>query len=140
TPAPRRIRLHRLAVEALEGLYGEDSGAHLAELAYHAVEGSALAKGLVYARRAGDRALALLAYEEAVRLYTMALDAFDLADTEDERMRCELLLSLGEAQMRAGNAAAAKRVFLDGADVARRLGLSHELARAAAGYGAWLAA
>jgi hypothetical protein len=135
----RRIRLHRLAVEALEGLYGEDSGAHLAELAYHAVEGSELGKGLVYARRAGDRALALLAYEEAVRLYTMALDALALADPEDESMRCELLLSLGEAQTRAGNAAAAKRAFLDGADVARRLGLSHELARAAAGYGGRIA-
>ncbi len=135
----RRIRLHRLAVEALEGLYGEESGAHLAELAYHAVEGSELAKGLVYARRAGDRALALLAYEEAVPLYAMALDALALADPEDERMRCELLLSLGEALTRAGDATAAKRVFLNGADVARRLGLSRELARAAVGYGGRIA-
>jgi DNA-binding SARP family transcriptional activator len=135
----RRIRLHRLAVEALEGLYSEESGAHLAELAHHAVEGSELAKGLLYARRAGDRALALLAYEEAVRLYTMALDALALEAPEDERTRCELLLSLGEAEMRAGDAAAAKRVFLDGAEVARRLGLSRELARAAAGYGGRIA-
>lgn len=135
----RRIRLHRLAVEALETLYGENSGAHLAELAHHAVEGGELAKGLLYARRAGDRALALLAYEEAVRLYTMALDAIAVADPEDEETRCELLLSLGEAEMRAGDAAAAKRVFLDAAELARRRGLPRQLARAAAGYGGRIA-
>ena len=75
----RRVRLHRLAVEALEALYGDEPGPHLAELAYHSIAGGDLDKGVGYARRAGDRALALLAYEEAARLYGMALDAHDLA-------------------------------------------------------------
>ena len=75
----RRVRLHRLAVEALEALYGDEPGPHLAELAHHAIAGSDFDKGLRYARRAGDRALALLAYEEAARLYETALDALDLA-------------------------------------------------------------
>src|SRR5205823_1055341 len=63
--AARRIAMHRRAVAALEELYGDNPGPHLTELAHHAVAGSEFEKALVYARRAGDRALALLAYEEA---------------------------------------------------------------------------
>ena len=131
----RRVRLHRLAVGALDALYGEEPGPHLAELSHHSVAGSEFDKGLRYAQPAGDRALALLAYEEAVRLYEMALEALDLSSTPDERTRCELLLSLGEAQARAGNSPAAKKASLDAAGIARRLGLPRELARAAADYG-----
>jgi DNA-binding SARP family transcriptional activator len=131
----RRVRLHRNAVEALEALYGEDPGGHLAELAHHAIAGSDFDTGVGYAQRAGDRALELLAYEEAARLYGTALEALDLSRRSDEVARCELLLSLGEAELRAGNAAVAKQVFLDAAEAARKLGLGRELARAAAGYG-----
>jgi eukaryotic-like serine/threonine-protein kinase len=131
----RRVRLHGQAVEALEALYGEEPGPHLAELAYHCIAGSDFAKGVRYAERAGDRALALLAYEEAARQYAMALEALHLADPGDEQERCELLLSLGEAQIRAGDSPAAKEAFLDAAGVARRIGLPRQLARAAAGYG-----
>ena len=131
----RRVRMHRLAVEALEAFYGDEPGPHLAELAYHAVAGSDFDKGLRYARRAGDRALGLLAYEEAARLYSMALDALELSAPDDEKTRCELLLSLGEAEARAGNMQEAKEVFSDAAVIARRLQLPRELARAAAGYG-----
>ena len=132
---PRRVRLHRLAVDALETLYGDEPGPHLAELAHHSIAGSEFESGLRYARAAGDRALALLAYEEAARLYESALESLDLARPSDEGTRCELLLSLGEAEARAGNTAAAKKAFLGAADSARRLGLPRELARAALGYG-----
>jgi DNA-binding SARP family transcriptional activator/tetratricopeptide (TPR) repeat protein len=131
----RRVRLHRLAVEALESLYGEESGPHLAELAHHAIAGSDFEKAVVRAQQAADRALALLAFEEAARLYRTALDSLELARPGDERTRCELLLSLGEAEIRGGNSAVAKEAFREAAGIARRLGLSRELARAAAGYG-----
>jgi DNA-binding SARP family transcriptional activator/tetratricopeptide (TPR) repeat protein len=131
----RRVRLHRLAVEALELLYGEEPGPHLAELAHHSVAGSEFENGVRYGSRAGARALALLAYEEAARLYSMALDALELSAPDDETSRCELLLSLGEAQIRAGDNAAAKEAFLEAAAMARRLNLPHEVARAAVGYG-----
>ena len=133
--AARRVRLHRLAVEALEALYGDEPGPHLAELAHHSVAGGDLAKGLRYARRAGDRALGLLAYEEAARLYRVALETLELVHPPDEQLRCELLLDVGESQVSAGDFAAAKMAFLDAADVARRRGLHRELGRAAAGYG-----
>jgi DNA-binding SARP family transcriptional activator len=131
----RRVRLHRLAVEALEALYGDEPGAYLAELAHHAIAGSDFDKGFRYAQRAGDRALALLAYEEAARLSAMALDALELSTPGDEKARCELLLLFGEAEIRAGNSPVAKETFLDAASIARRLGLTREIARAAAGYG-----
>jgi DNA-binding SARP family transcriptional activator len=133
--AARRVRLHRLVMEALEALYGEESGPQLAELAHHAVAGADFDKGLLYARRAADRALTLLGYEEAARLYRMALDALELSDPNDDGARCGLLLLLGEAESRAGNGPVAKDTFLEAAAIARRRELPRELARAAAGYG-----
>jgi eukaryotic-like serine/threonine-protein kinase len=131
----RRIRLHRDAVEALEFLHGEAPGPHLAELALHALGGNEPEKAYAYAQRAGDRAFALLAYEEAARLYEIALGALAASRPEDESVRCELLLSLGEAQSRAGDSPWAKETFLAAASIAERLSLHRELARAAIGYG-----
>jgi DNA-binding SARP family transcriptional activator len=131
----RRVRLHRLAVEALEALHGDEPGPHLAQLAYHSLAGRDRDKGVRYAWRAGDRALALVAYEEAARLYRMALEALELARPLDEQARCELLLAIGAAEVRAGELESAKEAFLDAATIARRLGSRRELARAAAGYG-----
>jgi DNA-binding SARP family transcriptional activator len=130
----RRVRLHGLAVEALEALYSDEPGPHLAELAYHSIAARDFEKGLRYGQHAGDRALTLLAYEEAARQYETALEALDLGRGHD-RTRCDLLLSLAEAEIRAGNTPAAKKAFLAAAGIARRLGLTRELARAAAGYG-----
>jgi tetratricopeptide (TPR) repeat protein len=131
----RRVRLHRLAVEALERLQGEAPGPHLAELAHHSVAASEFDKAVHYARRAGDWTFALLAYEEAARLYDLALDTFDLANVREESERVEILLSLGDAFARAGDRPSSKRAFLAAAKTAKQLGLSRELARAAAGYG-----
>ncbi|HKP16936.1 MAG TPA: BTAD domain-containing putative transcriptional regulator [Gaiellaceae bacterium] len=137
-PVTHRARLHRRVAEVLESLYAGNVEPHLAELAHHfsmAVPAAAPEQAIAYARRAGDRALDLLAYEEAARLYGLALRAIRDSAPADERVRCELLLSSGEADIRAGHTEAAKQTFLAAAEVARRLGLSHELARAAAGYG-----
>jgi DNA-binding SARP family transcriptional activator/tetratricopeptide (TPR) repeat protein len=136
---PRRVRQHRLAVEALEALYGQEPGPHLAELAHHALAGSDFDRALGYAKRAAERALTLLAYEEAARLNETALDALELAAPRDERTRLELLLALGEARARAGDMTAAKEAYLAGSEIARRLELPRELARAAVGYGGRIA-
>jgi DNA-binding SARP family transcriptional activator len=133
--ATRRMRLHRQAVEALESLHGDAPGAYLAELAHHSLAGRELENGLAYARRAGDRAFALFAYEEAARLYETALEPLAAAHPDDDEARCGLLLSLGEARSRAGDSSGAKQSFLAAAAIAERTGLGRELARAAAGYG-----
>jgi DNA-binding SARP family transcriptional activator len=131
----RRVRVHRSAVLALESLYGDEPGPHLAELTHQSIAASDFEKGVRYARRAGDRALSLLAYEEAARLYETAVEALDISDPGDQRLRCELIIGLGEAEARAGNTAIAKQAFLAAAEIARRTDLPHRLAQAAAGYG-----
>ncbi len=72
----QRMRLHHRAAEALAGLYAGDEDSHLAELAYHFFEAAPLgdtATAIDYAGRAGAAATRALAYEEAARLYRMAL-------------------------------------------------------------------
>jgi tetratricopeptide (TPR) repeat protein len=133
--AARRAAFHRRVVGALEDIYGTDAGAHLAELAHHSIGANELAKGGDYARRAGDHALSLLAYEEAARLYRVALEALESTSPADGAARSRLLIALGEAYARGGAAEPAKASFLAAAELAQTLGLTRELARAAVGYG-----
>jgi len=134
----RRVRLHRQVGEALEGLYAPAPEPHLAELARHFFEAAPTGnadKAVQYATAAGDWAAKLLAYEEAVRFYQMALQAMDLKETPDHTLRCQLLLCLGDAQARAGDVPTAKQTFLSAASLAKGLNLPDALARAALGYG-----
>lgn len=136
-PPTRRLRLHRQSGEALEALYANDPESHLAELAHHFFEAAptgVIGKAVDYARRAADRAVRLLAYEEAVRLYRMALQALDPVEPSDERTHCQLLLGLGDAQAKAGDEPGSKGSFLAAAEIARRLGDAENLAQAALGY------
>jgi hypothetical protein len=129
----RRVQLHRDAGQVLETVYANDIEAHLAELAHHFLAAASSGTGdtaAAYARRAGERAMTQLAYEEAVRLFEMALPL-----VFDETERCDLLLSTGEAQMRAGDTPSAHRSLREAAQLADRLGLPEQLARAALGYG-----
>jgi DNA-binding SARP family transcriptional activator len=130
----RRVQLHRGALEALETLYGAEAAPHHAELAHHCMAGREFEKGRRYATSAADHAIAQLAYEEAARLYSMAVEAFD-SKPSARRTRCELLLALGDAHARAGEMDRAREAFLGAADMARSLGLAEGLARAALGYG-----
>src|SRR5262249_3975855 len=70
-----RRELHLQTVTLLEDVYADEPGPHLAELAHHAFAGGDAESGIPYAQAAGDRALGLLAYEEAARLYETALAA-----------------------------------------------------------------
>ena len=118
----RRIELHRRVGEALEAIHAAELDPHLAELAHHFYEAAAATRRVDYARRAGARAVAQLAYEEAVRLYELALAALDAGGAATAAERCELLLALGDAQGRRGDDAGAKTTFLQAADVARAAG------------------
>ncbi len=92
-------------------------------------------KAIEYAERAGARAARLLAYEEAARLFQIALGALEQREPVDNDTCCELLLELGDAQARAGDFAAAKKTFLQAADLAKRESMPERLTRAALGYG-----
>src|SRR5581483_6281343 len=133
-PAPRRRQLHRRCGEALEAVTGDERDLPLAELAA-SFFAAGDARAVQYARRAGDRALALLGFEEAAQQYDVALRALERAHPADDATRCDLLLARGEAENRAGDVEASKETLLAAADIARRLGDRERMSRAALAYG-----
>jgi tetratricopeptide (TPR) repeat protein len=133
-----RMALHRKSAELLMEARAATEEPHLAELARHLFEALPLGDAAMatdYAGRAAAEAAQSLAYEEAVRLYAMALRAAELIDARDEDAFEDLLLALGEAQARAGEMIAARETFLRAGRSARRTGRPRHLARAALGYG-----
>jgi class 3 adenylate cyclase/tetratricopeptide (TPR) repeat protein len=129
----RRKLLHRRVGEALAELRVGELELHLAELAHHFFQAAgphAAAPALDYAIRAGRRALALLAYEEAIHHYQQALQALQLEAPDDLQRQCELLLALGESWRRAGGRRPARETLLQAADLARQLGDARRLALA----------
>jgi tetratricopeptide (TPR) repeat protein len=143
-PSSRRVVLHRRTGEALEALPEEERASRLAELAHHfylSPPGGSwrrTSRGIEYARRAGDDAMLRLAYEEAARLYEIALQELKFLQRDQEPARCELLMRLGDAHWKAGELAAARETLADAADLAKQLGDVDRLARAAIGYGGWI--
>jgi len=131
--AARRARLHRKVGEALEELTGSAPESRIDELAHHwlaATQVSDQTKAIRYARQAGDRALANLAFEEAAAHYERALSVLAPHDRAGEALRCDLLLALGDVQRRAGNATYRDTVAKAVA-AARALGDGERLARGA---------
>ncbi|MDP9238061.1 MAG: AAA family ATPase [Chloroflexota bacterium] len=131
---PRRVLLHRQIGEALELLYGSSIAPHLSELAHHfyrAAPGGDVEKAIDYARRAGDRATALFAWEEAVAHYERALQVIELRAAPDECLRIDLLLALAEARLsEGGNDDARKETALRATNIARQIGDRQRFARA----------
>jgi class 3 adenylate cyclase/tetratricopeptide (TPR) repeat protein len=133
--AARRVALHRHVAEALESLHAGDLDDHLPALAHHWARASAptadTARAVEYATRAGTRALAQLANDEAATYYHQALELLDAAGVSpDTAQRLELLIALGEAQRRAGDPGH-RETLLDAARLAQERGDATALARAA---------
>jgi class 3 adenylate cyclase/tetratricopeptide (TPR) repeat protein len=106
--AARKARAHQRVADALEELCGDDPGERVGELAYHwahATQPQDTTKAMEYAQKAGDRALAQLAPDEALRWYGDALDLLDRAPADDPYRHAALLLGFGDAQRQAGDPA-----------------------------------
>jgi len=132
---PRRVGLHRRVAEAIEALHSDDLDDHLPALAHHWARASAPAaestRAVDYAARAGDRAMAQLAHDEAAVYYRQAIELLGAAGrAADDARHGELLISLGEAQRRAGDAAH-RDTLLEAAHLAEARGDVDALARAA---------
>ena len=133
----RRVRAHRQIGEVLEAADGETPDSLLPQLAYHfseAAQGGDVDKAIDYATRAAERAMALLAYEEAAQHYERALQVLELQEPPNEGQRCELLLAMGDAQLKAGDPTKATETCEHATDIARELGVPELLARAAIAY------
>jgi hypothetical protein len=130
--ALRRARLHRRAADALAEL-GEEQ--HLDEIAMHLFEAASVADARRAAEmlvRAGRRALARLAYEDAAERFDRALQALELAGAEDD---CgAVLLARGDALLRVGEPEAARAAFTAARALALRSGDDTLLGEAALGF------
>jgi DNA-binding CsgD family transcriptional regulator len=130
----RRQELHHRVAVTLEALFPDRLEEQYGPLAHHyleAAQGDEVAKAIAYARRAGDRNMALPAYAEAVRFYHMAMEALERQEPVDEARRCALLLVLGDAQRKAGEHLQAQATIQRATDSARALGAMEFLAQAA---------
>ena len=136
-PPSRRLELHLLIGRTLEELSRGDLDPPLSEIAHHLALAAPLGdveEACDYLLRAGDRASSVLAYEEAALHYERALQLLGSAEDDSAQRRGELLLRLGDAQWRAGDASAARSSFERATEVARRMVDAEMLARAALGY------
>jgi hypothetical protein len=127
-----RRSLHGRIADALERLA---PGQH-AEIAHHTLEGppEMLGRAVEHAIRAAARAQELLAYEEAVRTLVRARDAVTAAGNPGA-LRARVLLALGEARIRRGEAVAGKEDCREASVLARSLGDAELGAQAALIYG-----
>jgi DNA-binding NarL/FixJ family response regulator len=119
-------------------LYTKNLEPYLARLAYHFSEAAQsdeeVDKAIAYSARAGTQAMTLLAYEEAVHHYELALQVLERQQPVHEVQRCQLLLALGEAQRKGGDVLHALDTFQGAADIARALAAPEELAAAALSF------
>lgn len=136
----RRPRQHFRVATAIEAVYRFDLSGQLARLAFHygaAMLALGADKALEFARRAGEHALQVLAYEEAARQFRAALDALSVRDRRtpaDPTLRCELLVVQGEAQTLAADYVAARETLRAAADLALATGANAYLARVAIAF------
>jgi DNA-binding NtrC family response regulator/tetratricopeptide (TPR) repeat protein len=90
-PEQRRA-LHGRILDALEALYRDADREHVDRLADHAFRGEVWGKAVIYARLAGERALAGSANHDAARYFAQALEA--LHHLPDERVTREQAIDL----------------------------------------------
>ena len=131
--AARRVALHRKAAEAIEAIHQDALDDYVPALAHHWTRASApaadAARAIDYSTRAGDRALAQLAPDEAGAYYRQALELLDVAGLA-EGQRIRLLIGLGEAQRQVGDPAH-RETLLHASRLAAEQGDASALAKAA---------
>src|SRR4051794_22154105 len=128
----RRAELHLRVAEALERS-APSGGRALADLAHHFAAAAPLGgarRGIEYNILAARAATSALAFEEAATRLRIALQL----EIQRTPRRAEILLELGNAAHRAGKVPDAQAAFRTAVEIARELGDSELLARAAIGY------
>ena len=131
-----RRRRHNSVGEAIELVYRHDPTPVLSNLAYHfraAGLPGVIDRAIDYATRAGQKADAALASEEAIDLFRNALDMLDTKEAEDPDLRCRLTLFLGDAQRKAHDDGA-PATLRAAADIAQSRKLHDVLAQVALSF------
>jgi hypothetical protein len=146
-PLARRAALHRAAAAAL----GQRRELPLFELAHHllnAIPAVTVAEAVDAALRAAERAMEVLAFEDAVGLLARAAQLLERspvehvggtaeanqADSGEQRRAFEVWLALGAARIRSSDVESGKATCRRAAELARSLGDGELLARAVLGF------
>src|SRR5262249_27364461 len=130
-PPARRRMLHRLAGDAIRDNYEADL--HSAEVAYHYCEAATVSDAGIaveYCRRAAREAEKQLAFEQASRYLSRALEVLPLVRDKREVLQAELPFELGQSQVKAGGLVEGRQTSLHAATAARRAGQTELFARA----------
>src|SRR5262249_38917062 len=134
----RRLRLHARVGQALEQLHVANPAPHYGELAHHfaaAAPAGHASKAVEYAIKAGERAMTQLAWEAAIQHFERALNVMALEPDPDPAQRRDVLLALGAAHYRTvldvSESPRGRQAFLKAAEIAKAIGSSERLARAA---------
>jgi predicted ATPase len=101
--AERRV-LHREIAAALERIAGDELDRLAVSLAHHYLAAGEAARAVPYLCRAGDEARRRVALEEALQLYTSALDNWH---DDDPAAMAQVLQKVGETWLALGNSALA---------------------------------
>jgi len=135
-PAAVREERHAQAGAVLGELAGRGRDVDDAEAAYHLVRAGpdTAAQATEYARRAGDRAMAALAFEDAARWYEHVAERL-AADRAGDAEQAAAALSLGTARLAAGDQDGGRAGIRQAAERSRRAGRPDLLARAALALG-----
>jgi DNA-binding CsgD family transcriptional regulator len=131
-----RATRHLEAARAIGVASPTHGASRLAALAYHHARASAvggLAPAIHHARLAGDHARARLAFEDAIRFYGDALEMGERVADDDPAERCEVMLSLADALVGAGETMDGRIAYADAAGLAVATGDTDRLARGALG-------
>jgi tetratricopeptide (TPR) repeat protein len=136
-----RAEYQRRIGEALESRAGTNLDDWSPQLAYRfqqALEGNSddalIRKAIDYTARAAEQAHATAAYDEAVAHLDQAVDLLRDYELQPQTVRGDLLLRLGRTHLARADRAAARAAYTEAATLARKLGSSELLARAALGY------
>jgi tetratricopeptide (TPR) repeat protein len=113
----RRRALHERVVRALESLWAGFEADHAEELAYHSVRAEDHAKALVYLMRAGERATARYANEEAIAYFEEASQLMAEQPHVLAHLRWRLAAGLGDVYRSIGRYGDSKAALQDGVAV-----------------------
>jgi tetratricopeptide (TPR) repeat protein len=135
-----RQQIHSRIAHALESQFPATAETQPELVAHHYTEGGLGAQAIPHWQRAGERALQRWANVEAINHIKKGLELLEAANPTtglgdqpgvDEAKRCKLLMSLGEAQLKAGPYLDSQATYLRAAEIAKSLGITELIVEAA---------
>ncbi len=116
----RRTRYHLKIAEAFEKVYSKTLDIHAEAIANHFVEGGDTERAIKYSMMAGERSLAIHAYEQGVTSFKRTLDLLDL-ELGREKEKASVLEKLASCYYFAGQSEASMRYYESALSIYERL-------------------